>query len=211
MRLKIFIMKTKLFILLILSFTFFNCKSQIVPVEELIQYWDSEDGLPEGTTYVKDVNNLLDKYVGTWTGMYAGKQYEFHIVKITEQSSSGSGIMYDELNLYYKITENGVIIEDTTSLMPEHQGTPGELTQQVPDFMLATGDLLMNKTYTFNYNGRNADCGQSGTIYISVGWDNNPNKMKLYLLPGGDHISSENCIEIANHILPLEQATLYKQ
>lgn len=204
-------MKTKLFILLLLSVTFFNCKSQIVPVENLIQYMDSEEGLPEGTTYVKDVNNLLDKYVGTWAGMYANKQYEFYIIKITKQSSSGSGILYDELNLYYKITQNGEVIEDTTSLMPNYQNNTGGLIQQVPDFMLATGDLLMNRTYTFNYNGRNADCGQFGTIYISVGWDNNPNKMKLYLLPGGDHFSSENCVEVANHILPLDQTAFYRQ
>lgn len=44
-------------------------------------------------------------------------------------------------------------------------------------YQLATGDLLMGETYTFNYNGRNANCGQFGTIYISVGWDNNPNKI----------------------------------
>jgi hypothetical protein len=201
-------MKTKLFIIFILSITFFNCKSQIVPVEDLIQYRSLEDGLPEGTTHVKDVNNLLDKYVGTWTGIYNNRLYEFIIEKVTNESV---GILWDELNLYYKITQNGEIIEDTTSLMPNYQNNTGGLIQQVPDFMLATGDLLMNRTYTFNYNGRNADCGQFGTIYISVGWDNNPNKMKLYLLPGGDHFSSENCTEIANHILPLDQTAFYRQ
>lgn len=205
-------MKTKLFILLLLSVTFFNCKSQIVPVEGLIQYRSSESGLPEGTTHVKDVNNLLEKYVGIWTGMYANKHYEFHIVKITEPSSTGSGILYDELNLYYKITQNGEIIEDTTSLMPNYQNNTGGFIQQVPDFMLATGDLLMNRTYTFNYIGREADCGQSGTIYISVGWDNNPNKMKLYLFPSGEILyEAQDCTEAATHILPLEQTAFYRQ
>jgi hypothetical protein len=201
-------MKIKLFILFLASFAFISCRAQILPIEEEINYLNTEDGFPDNITHVKDVNNLLDKYVGTWIGTYNGRIYEFIITKVTYESL---GILWDKLYLYYKITQNGEIIEDTTSLMPNYQNNTGGLIQQVPDFMLATGDLLMNRTYTFNYNGRNADCGQFGTIYISVGWDNNPNKMKLYLLPGGDHFSSENCTEIANHILPLDQTAFYRQ
>jgi hypothetical protein len=70
-----------LFILVNLS-----CKSQaIVPVETRIDYIHTGDGVPETITYFKDVNNLLDKYVGVWKGTLNNINYEFKITKITNK------------------------------------------------------------------------------------------------------------------------------
>lgn len=76
-----------------LILTIFGCKAQIIPVEEYRNYLDNEIEIPDGA-YIKDVNNLLDKYVGTWIGVQNSKTYEFRISKLTE---SFLGITMDEL------------------------------------------------------------------------------------------------------------------
>ena len=54
-----------------------NCiAQQIIPVENQINYINNEIEYPDNT-YIKDVNNVLGKYVGTWKGMYNTLNYEF--------------------------------------------------------------------------------------------------------------------------------------
>lgn len=38
-----------------------------------------DDG--ENITYVKDVNNELDQFVGTWKGLYNNRNYEIQFIK----------------------------------------------------------------------------------------------------------------------------------
>ncbi|MDA9339700.1 hypothetical protein N9Q68_01880 [Polaribacter sp.] len=74
-------------IVLMVLLTTLSCKAQhIIPVEDVVEYRNSEGGLlgDRDYVYVKDINNLLDKYVGTWKGTYSGKNYEFKVIKITD-------------------------------------------------------------------------------------------------------------------------------
>jgi len=47
-----------------------NCKAQtiqgIIPVENFFNY---QNKIPDGT-YIKDINNVLDKFTGKWLGSY---------------------------------------------------------------------------------------------------------------------------------------------
>ena len=50
-----------------------------------LNYLNEEDGIPENITYFKDINHVLDKYIGTWKGTQDNKNYEFKITKITNK------------------------------------------------------------------------------------------------------------------------------
>lgn len=95
-----------------LSLTALSCKAQIIPIEEDINYRTNEIEIPDGA-YIKDVNNLLDKFIGTWTGTFDNKSYEFGI---TKQTVSFLGISIDRLIIKYVITDNvtNQVIVDTS-------------------------------------------------------------------------------------------------
>lgn len=62
-------MKKSLLILSILLLTI-NCKIQAqetVPIEDYYSFISSHNEIPSGT-YFKDVNHVLPKFEGTWTG-----------------------------------------------------------------------------------------------------------------------------------------------
>ncbi|MBZ9652200.1 hypothetical protein LB454_09245 [Psychroflexus sp. CCL10W] len=42
----------------------------IVPLEDYVKYKTYDNLNIQDVTYFKDINNHLDKYVGTWTGTY---------------------------------------------------------------------------------------------------------------------------------------------
>ncbi|MDO6855392.1 hypothetical protein Q4599_17620, partial [Cellulophaga lytica] len=70
----------RLLCLLIVAFGFLNCKAQhITPIEEVVNYFDEENGVmgDKDYVYLKDVNNVLEKFVGDWAGNYNGKNYLF--------------------------------------------------------------------------------------------------------------------------------------
>lgn len=173
--------KTVVLILLIIL----SCKSKIIKVENFENY---NSDLPDGA-YIKDVNNVLDKYVGTWKGVFEGNNYEFRIIKKTEDNLD---LKYKEdlLLMRYKITDSsGNIIENTLSL-PDN------------DVLVVSGiHLTESGGYLLNYVGRD-DCGQNGDIYISVYGSQNK-KMQLSLHVYGEFYS-EDCIEEAQQVIPKE-------
>ena len=182
-----------------LLLTFLSCKAQILPIENVIDYIEMEDtGIPENIVYIKDINNLLDKYVGTWIGTYNNKTYEFIITKITEDLF---GTLEDKLEIRYKVTDaNGNIIEDTTSLT-------GDSPYIIKGNYLARADF-----YVLSYIGQEANCGQQGDLFIAVGYNNDNNTMKASLQVIGDLILASECPNgEAEQILPTEQFTLTKQ
>ena len=63
--------------------TALSCKAQIIPIEEQINYMNNEIEIPDGA-YIKDVNNLFNKYVGIWIGTHNNKTFELHIEKSTK-------------------------------------------------------------------------------------------------------------------------------
>lgn len=175
-----------------------SCKSQVLPVENVVNYINSKDGIPKNITSIKDVNNLLDKFIGTWKGTYDGKTYEFRILKITTKPGR---ITEEKLIMRYLITNSdGTVIEDTR-----------ELPDSSP--YVIKGNYLDTTTYALVYTGKNSRCGLSGTIFIDFLQGSNNTKMTLFLAPDSIILDQNSCPNgRANQIMPtVSQMTLTKQ
>ena len=194
--LKINTMKNILIIGLLILPTL-SCKAQIIPIENEINNRNNEIEVPDGT-YYKDVNNLFDKYLGTWIGTSNGKIYEFIVEKITYQSDIRP-LNRDELLIRYKITNNTLnqVLVDTTTL---------------PDSspLVIEGNYLdiNRETYHLDYYGFDAKCGQNG--YISIAVINNETQMNLSYSVNGEMALEECPNGQAEQIIPAT-ITLDKQ
>ncbi|MCD0476174.1 hypothetical protein LPB87_17410 [Flavobacterium sp. EDS] len=172
----------------------FSCQAQILPIEKRIDYISSRDGIPESVTYFKDINNVLDKFVGTWKGIYDGKNYEFRVSKITTKPRR---VTEDKLVMRYLITNsNGIVIEDTRAL---------------PDSSpyVIKGNYIEKNTYFLTYIGKNAKCGQKGTLMIDFLKDNSNTKMNLFFSPSREIIYENDCSGF-KQIMPLKEIILTK-
>lgn len=192
-------MKKYMYIGILVIFTF-SCKAQIiVPVENKIIFMDVDSDIPEGT-YLKDINNRFDKYIGVWKGTYNAKNYEFRVTKFVDKYLN---LIEDKLFIRYIIKDvNGVILEDTSTL-------PNESPYVIKGH-------YFNKTasyYVLYYMGKNAKCGQKGDIYISRYQDTTNLKMVLSMLPSNDMVLESDCpgFKLAQQILPLNNIVLTKQ
>src|SRR5690606_7232918 len=124
----------------------FSCKSQILPVENVMHYVLQEKGIPEHITYVKDVNNLFDEFLGVWTNQYDGKTYQFQINKFTDTLFDGT--LNDILLLRYKITDSNFQIIENTLLVPNES------------VRVIFGRYLLDdgESYLLTYLGPNTNC-----------------------------------------------------
>ncbi len=184
----------KIIFIIVIFFTIFSCKAQTIILVEDFENYDRE--LPDNV-YVKDVNNLLDKYVGVWKGTYLNKNYEFRIIKITDNDIK---LQYkeDKLLIRYKITDNvRNELVNTLNLPNDNK-------------YIINGKYLANSGgYLLNYLGLKGECGQNGDVYISI-YDTNNIKMKLYLQVDGEIYL--NCTTGAvEQILPTSWIDLTKQ
>lgn len=188
-------MRTIHLIITLFIFTTLSCKAQhIIPIED---YHNYPNDIPDGA-YIKDVNNKLAKFLGTWKGTYNSKVYEFLIVKSTKEYSK-LYFKLDRLLIRYKITDtNGVIIENTTSLEDDSMYTIKG------NYLAETG------TYVLSYQGRKSNCGQNGNIFISVFGDNK-DKMQLFLYPKGESYDCDDPRGFVEQILPTDEIILTKQ
>jgi len=178
-----------------LIFTTLSCKAQIEPVQNQINYRNSDNGIPEGT-YLKDVDNLFDPFIGTWTGTYNNNNYEFNVIETIKQTTNSSR---DRLLISYKITDaaNNTIID--TTILPDDS-----IYQLRGDMFLGNG-----RTYSLFYAGYESNCGQNGTVTIAV--INNGTQMNLGLILTGDS-DLDNCPSgVAEQVLPLDNMVLTKQ
>lgn len=176
-----------------------SCKAQtIVPVEKAIDYRRAGDGIPDNT-YLKDVNNLLTKYVGTWKGGLAGKNYTLYISKSISKYES---VTFDELLIRYLITSsNGTILEDTRTL-------PDSSPYIIKGAYFGK-DLA---SYAFNYAGKNSQCGNAGTVFSRM--KNTTNTLMYFNIePDKIMISDDICpgFKFADLTFPREGLTLTKQ
>jgi len=191
-------MKTQTLYYLILILTTLSCKAQILPVESYSNYINSENGIPEHITHIKDVNNLLNKFVGRWIGAFDNKSFELIITINTENFD---GLLIDRLKVIHKITNsNGVILEDTIGSHDSSIGIFGYYLNE-------------SGSYVLIYTGNEAVCGQFGDLFISVGYNNSNNNMRLGLSPGRDIITADCPNGTAIQIFPADGQgmTLVKQ
>jgi hypothetical protein len=185
-----------LIVLLFLANISTSFSQTIIPVENFYNLYKN-DAIPDGPKSYKDVNNVLLRFAGTWKGDYDNKKYEIRIQRVTKPFFDAEE---DVLIMRYKITtSSGALIEETLSIVNNND-------------VRISGDYLQNKTYIFTYQGPDWDCGQSGDIYIGTGFDANPNKMGLYLMPDYILLSTTNCPNgRASMPFPEERMWLYKQ
>jgi hypothetical protein len=175
-----------------------SCKAQtIVPLEKTIEYKLS-GGIPDGA-YLKDINNLLNKYLGTWKGTFEDKNYTFIITKFKHDFL---GITVDELLIRYLITTtNGAVIEDTRSL-------PDTSPYVIKGDYFSKGATY----YVSNYLGKNSGCGQKGTVFIRMKNAANT-EMSLILVPDKILLTEDSCpgLQLAKQVLTLNGMRLTKQ
>jgi hypothetical protein len=167
-----------------------SCKAQIIAVEDFKDY---PNELPDGA-YIKDVNNVLSKFVGTWKGVYDNKNFEFKITKYTRVSEIRP-LKFEKLLMRYKITDNlGNIIVNTLDLANDHK-------------YIIRGDYLAKTgSYVLSYLGLNGKCGQNGSVFISA----NGNKLNLGLYVDGE-LSLDCTTGPVEQILPTTGIVLTKQ
>ncbi len=194
--------KVRIVILIFVVSTSHNCKAQAfyddseLAVELVANYVDNDAGFPEHVTYVKDINNVLNKYVGTWKGIYNSKNFEFRIVKYTTPYIDN--FKEDILLMRYKITNGSSTVENTLSL--------GNTNNLVINGIRMTA----NGGYILYYSGPNSNCGQAGDIYISIS-SLGSNKMNLLFVPARDLLNEAECPNDINYIMPLDPIVLTKQ
>lgn len=184
-------------ILILTLISILSCKGQdlnsynIIPIENEITYRNNETEVPEAT-YWKDVNNLLDKFVGTWIGTFNGVSYQFLVSKYTYNSTIRV-LSRDKLRIKYLITDSdGNIIANT---LISGSGISGDYID------------INGKTYHLNYIGENFMCGQNGVISITT--INNDTQIR-FVYAKTDQITSDCTTGLAEQILP-PYITLTKQ
>lgn len=142
-------------ILIITCFTLsLSCKAQqIVPLDTYPTYIQNND-------YLKDLNNELDFFIGTYQTNYQGNTYTLYITKIIKKPIGGGTVNYfqDVLSMRYTIEDSsGQIIEDTQNM---------NFTPNQRDFTIySLSNLDSAKFVAFSYGGIGCNIG-SGRILL---------------------------------------------
>ena len=173
-------MKNIIITFAILLFSY-SCKAQdligsvnsILPLEESYKYVNG--GMPRYITYIKDVNNTLDKFIGTWQGVHNNREFVF---KIEEVTTTFFDLKEDQLIIRYEIKENNTVLENTMNIA------------DIDNFLVIKGHYLSEQgSYALTYVGREGNCGQMGTIFI----DRNGDDLEFFLIPKRDIVDEEYC------------------
>ncbi|WP_397302212.1 hypothetical protein [Nonlabens ulvanivorans] len=152
---------------------------------------DQEISIPDDVTYIKDVNNSLAPYIGTFIGTYNGNTITFTITKLTETD----WITRDILNIKYKIEDaNGNILVQTFNFPDNSHDISGRRFKTQGDYLAS-------------YHGFDAtgfdECGQSGTFSLSIN-RLSPNQLDLYLANSMEILLQDDCPNGATpHVFPV--------
>ena len=104
--------------IILIIFTFISCKAQqIVSLDA--SYWEYPHG-----TYIKDINNEMDKYIGTWQYTH-GK--DTLIVILEKKIQVYNGEYYEDfLNGGYRYVSNGVEVVNTLPVLNDPANVNGD-------------------------------------------------------------------------------------
>ncbi|MGI9580708.1 DUF6705 family protein [Chryseobacterium sp. RRHN12] len=164
-------MKNILSIICLAAFT--SCIGQTVSLETMAQCIPSQTC--PNASYVKDINNSLNKYVGTWKGNRDGKNYEFNFIK---KENVGENQKWDMLIGRVKITNaNGIVEYDNFNTPDTEIKFTGFNFQK---------DL---KAYLMNFSGNKSGCIDYGFLYLRI--KSEPNKMTVLFLPDYDIVTQD--------------------
>jgi hypothetical protein len=132
--------------LIILMITTISCKAQTYPLRTFSE-------IPENS-YLKDTNNELPSYEGTWKGIWNNKIIYVTFNKITNKYKSSLKYYSDRLIARFKVTDlSNNILFDNTNLIDDEVKIKGGRFRKSDDkygFTYVDGDL----------------CNRSGQIFI---------------------------------------------
>jgi hypothetical protein len=141
--------------------TFTTAHAQVtISLEQQANYLDSPDGIPEDVTYIKDINNTLPKFVGTWIGIADGKIVELHINQFLHLPTSSDGIKIDKLSgrLLVKEQTTNIVLYSTLNISNNEE-------------TFLTGGYINNEAYVMNFSNKNDSyCMDGGEVFL---WVNN--------------------------------------
>ncbi|MFP3834874.1 DUF6705 family protein [Chryseobacterium sp. SIMBA_028] len=156
-------------------FAVFSCKAQVISLEQVSQ---CESGNCPEYTSIKDINNRLDKYVGTWKGSYTdGRLYEFQFIKKIGYSRWGGKPRDLILGRIQIKKTDGTLILNSLNASDSNASIKG----------LEFDKSLIK--YQMYYSG-NAECNDKGYVYLFFPDPNNLNQMKLTFMQEPDIIVS---------------------
>jgi len=184
------------YLLLIIITSFISCQAQTISLEEAAQC-QINPNCPD-FTYAKDINNSLNKYVGTWKGTFDGKVYE---VKFAKKEFQGNDIKDDLLIGRIKITDsNNQIVYNTFNETDDKKTHFKGLYFQ--------SNL---QAYVMYFSGPWAtSCINRGTVHLFMNI-NYPTKMSITYLPQND-ITDGDCPSTFISTIPEKQTiNLIKQ
>ncbi|MGE8433876.1 DUF6705 family protein [Chryseobacterium joostei] len=162
-------------IILIFILGTISCKAQVISLEQVSQ---CENGNCPQYTSIKDVNNRLDKYVGTWKGSYTdGRSYEFQFIKKTDYSRWGCKPRDLILGRIQIKKADGTLILNNLNASDSNASIKG---------LEFDKNLIKYQMY---YSG-NAECNDKGYVYLFFPDPNNLNQMKLTFMQELDIIVS---------------------
>ncbi len=161
----------KKILLILISIIAISCKSQTISLEEAAQCLTNPN-CPD-FNYEKDINNSLDKYVGTWKGTYNGKVYELKFNKN----------LYTSFDLEMKRDRIKGRLRITTDVPNGLQGLTIFDNFNEPDDektrFSGLGFQPNLQSYMVNFVGPSPQgCINYGTVYLTVK-PNTPNQMKI--------------------------------
>lgn len=105
--------KSMAFIVIILTTMNSNGQTTTLSLEEYESRYQNDIIIPDGS-YIKDTNNILDKFVGTYTGSYKNWRYNIRLTKYVNRKTS-RGFYEDFVTFEYTIT-NVVSAESYTNV-----------------------------------------------------------------------------------------------
>ena len=183
-----------------------SCKAQVIGTleqfEECRMRPNHDEGCPdlENITYVKDTNNRLDQFAGTWKGNYNGKQYEIKLdKKINYKDDSNDNRSFD------RIIGRILIKDNSGNIIYSSMDKPDNNT-------FFSGFNFQRRAYLMHFVG-NYDCLESGNVFIETR-KNNPNEMILFYSQDKDGLlNPAKCPNFSSFVplLPQEKIVLTKQ
>ena len=129
-------------------------------------------------SYLKDLNNELQNFIGTWTGYYSNQKITLYISKENHKFFEGSITKYyqDVLSVKFIITNGNIILQDTQNMSFQ----PNQIRHSIYSrWAEDNGNTLL-----LYYGGTNCGVGW-GDIYLKkinatqISWEYLPNDIIL--------------------------------
>ena len=179
-------MKVLLKISLLLLFTL-NCNCQTLPL--------TSPDEPNNGGYLKDIDNVLPFWVGTWKGTVGNKEYTFQFVTFlhhTVNFPNGDYYYKDKLMGKFKVvdlTTNTVLYDDLS-------------VSNFEDYKIRLSYPGNNIGYVFRFVDDNAHCNNMAKFALFK-IPTNPNQIKYLNFEYTEFISPSDCIYPEQEDIPM--------